>query len=151
MCWRLWYFIYRWFQMSFIFSCVECNVLIGEIWHKNICRCFCFNVVHAIYNVYVGIFPLCWILIADDVCCISIDCMAFDLDWNDAIVSGQYFDSWPDNPSSHLLFTISRVGEKSAVLPYVTVLFLIPGIWQGFISRYQFQIVFLCLVVCHIW
>ena len=130
-CLRLWYFLYGWFQMSYIFSFVEHDVLIGVIWHKNIHICFSFNVVYAIYKVYVGIFPLCWILIADEVCHMSFDCMAFDLDWNDAIVSGWYFESWLDNPNSCLLFTVSSIGEKSAVLLYVTVLFLIPGIWQG--------------------
>ena len=150
-CWRLWYFLYGWFQMSYIFSFVECNVLIGVIWHKNIHRCFSFNVVYAIHNVYVGIFPLCWILIADEVCHMSFDCMAFDLDWNDAIMSWWYFESLPANPNSCLLLTIYSVGEKSAILLYVTVPFLIPGIWQGYFSGYQFQIVFPCLVVCHIW
>ena len=42
----------------------------------------------AINNVYVGIFPLFGILIADEVCCMFFNCMAFDLDWNDGIVSG---------------------------------------------------------------
>ena len=102
-------------------------------------------------NVYVMILPLCWILIADEVCHMSFDCMAFDLDWNDVIVLGWYFESWLDNPYSCLLFTVYSVGEKSSVLLYVTVLFLIPGIWQGIFSGHHFQIVFLCLVVCHIW
>ena len=78
-CWRLWYFLYALFQMSCVFSSVECDVLIGVIWCENIHRCFSFNVVYAIYNVYVGIFPLCWILIADEVCCMSFDSVAFDL------------------------------------------------------------------------
>ena len=54
------------------------------------------------------------------------NCMSFDLDWNDAIVSGWYFESWLDNPNSCLLFTVSSASKKS------TVLFLIPGIWQEF-------------------
>ena len=138
--------------MSYIFSFVECGMLIGVIWQENIHRCFSFNVVYAIYDVSVGIFPLCWILIVDEVCYMSFECMAFDLDWNDAIVSGWCFESWLDNPNSCLLFTVSGVGENSAILLYVTVLFLIPEIWQTqFFSGYQFQIVLLCLVICHIW
>ena len=129
-CWRLWYFIYGWFQMSYIFSFIECDVLIGVIWHKNIHGCFSFNIVYAIYND-VGIFSLCWILIADEVCCMSFDCMTFNLDWNNAIVSGWYCEGWLDNPNSCLLFTVSGVGEKSAILLYVTVPFLFPGILQG--------------------
>ena len=91
-------------------------------------------------------------MLDDEVCHIVFDCMAFDLDWNDAHVPGGYFESWLDNPNSCLLFTVSGVGEKSAILLYVTVLFLIPCIWQGtFFSGYWFQIVFPCLVICHIW
>ena len=138
--------------MSYIFSFVECDMLIGVIWHKNIHRYFSYNVVDATENVYVGIFPFHWILIADEVCHMSFNCMLFDLDWNDAIVSGWYFESWLDNPNSCLLFTVSGVSEKFAIPLYVTVPFLIPGIWQGkSFSGYQFQIVLPCLIVCHIW
>ena len=156
-CWciwilcRFWYFLYGWFQMAYIFSFVECDMLIGVIWHENIYRCFPFYVVYAIYNVYVGILPFCWILITDEICCMSFNCMGFGLDWNDTIMSPWCFESWLDNPYSFLLFTVSSVNEKSAILLYVAVLFLIPGIWEGkFFSGYQFQIVVLCLVVCNI-
>ena len=138
--------------MSHIFSFVECDVLIGVMWHKNIHRCFSFNVVDAIDNVYVGILLFCWILIADEICHVSFNCVTFDLDWNNAIVSGWHLESCLDNPNSCLLFTVSDDGEKSTILLYVTVLFLIPGIWQGkFFSGYEYQIVFLCMVVCCIW
>ena len=46
-------------------------------------------------------------------------------------MSGWYFESWLDNPYSCLLFTVSSISEKSAVLLDEAVLFLIPGIWQG--------------------
>ena len=45
------------------------------------------------------------------------------------------FESWLGNPNSCLLFTVSGIGEKSTVLLYVTVLLLIPGIWQGKIPQ----------------
>ena len=139
-CWRLWYFLYALFQMSCVFSSVECDVLIGVIWCENIHRCFSFNVVYAIYNVYVGIFPLCWILIADEVCHMPFDSVAFDLDWNDAIVSGWDFEGCLDNPNSWC--TVSGCNSS---FPY-------PRYMMGKIfSGYQFQIVFPCLVVCCIW
>ena len=77
----------------------------------------------SIDNFYVGIFPLFGILIADEVCH-----MSFDLEWNDAIVSGWYFESLLGNPNGCLLFTVSGVGEKSTIFLYVTTLFLFSGI-----------------------
>ena len=73
------------------------------------------------------------------------------LEWCHCIWVVFYFESWLSNSRSCLLFTVSSVGEKSVFLLYVTVLFLIPGIWWEISSEYQFQIVFPCLVVCHIW
>ena len=120
-----------------------CNL----IWQYS--QMFPFYVVYAIYNVYIRILPFCWILIADEIWCTSFNCMAFDLDQNEVIMSGWYFESWLHDPYSWLLFTISSVSEKSAILLYWAVLLLIPGIWQGkFFSGYQLQMVVLCLVVC---
>ena len=46
-----------------------------------------FDVVNAIYNIYIGILSFCGILITDEICCMSCDCVTFDLDWCDAIMS----------------------------------------------------------------
>ena len=133
-CWciiifcKLWYFLYGWFQTAYVFSFVECDKLIGIIWHKNMFSLLCY---YAIYNVYNGILPFCWILITDKICCMSFNHVSFDLDWNDTIMSRCYFESWLNNSYSCLLFTVSSVSEKSSVLPYVAVLFLIQDIWQG--------------------
>ena len=51
--------------------------------------------------------------------------------WDDTILSRRYFESWFDNSYCCLLFTISSVSEKSTIILYVTVPFLIQGIWQG--------------------
>ena len=49
---------------------------------------FSFDVVYAIYNIYIGILSFCWILIADEIYHMSFNCMAFGLDWDDAVMSG---------------------------------------------------------------
>ena len=74
-------------NLSFFF---ECNVLIGVIWHETTHKCFSFNVMDAIDNVYVRIFPFLGILISYEVYHTSFNFMSFDLDWNNAIVSGWY-------------------------------------------------------------
>ena len=147
----LWYFLYDWFQVALVFSFAECDMFIGLIWHENIHRCFSLYAVYIIYNVDVGILPFCWMLIADKTCHMPLNCVSFDVDWDDVIMSRRYLKSCLNNSYSCLLFTVSSISEKSAILLYVTVLFLMPGILQGnFFSGYQFQIVFLCLVICHI-
>ena len=44
--------------------------------------------MNVIYNVYIGILSFCGILIADEVCSMSCDCVTFDIDGYDAIMSG---------------------------------------------------------------
>ena len=92
-----------------------------------------FSLLCCVYRVW------CWYLdpslvlnlVADKMCHMSFNCVAFDFDWNDVIMSRWYFESWCDNSYSCLLFTVSSKSEKSAILLYVADLFLIPGIWQG--------------------
>ena len=40
--------------------------------------------------MYVGVFPFSGVLLTDEVGCVSLNYMSFDLDKYDAIVSGQY-------------------------------------------------------------
>ena len=47
----------------------------------------------ATVNVYVGIFPLCGILIADEVWICPLIVCPYDLDWNNAVVSWWHFES----------------------------------------------------------
>ena len=143
------YFFHGWFQMAYIFSFVESDMFIGVIWYQNIHRCFSFDVAYAIYDVDIWILSFCWILISDKICHMSFNCMSFDFDWDDPIMSRRYFESWHDN--SYFCSSVHRFYCKWQIycLFYVKVLFLIPGIWQGtFSSGYQFQIVSLCLVAC---
>ena len=97
---------------------------IGIIWHKNIDRCFSFHVVNAIYNVYIGILSFCGVVIIDEICCMSFDCVAFYLDWYNAIMSRKFFVSWFDNFYCCLLFTVSGMCEKSAILLYIAIVSL---------------------------
>ena len=128
--WILFFFnvFYGWFQVSYIFSFVKCNVFAGIVWYQNLGRCFAFNVVNAIYNVYIGILTFCWILIPDEACSMSCYCVTFDLNGYDAIMSRRYFECWFNNFYCCLLFTVPGVCEKSAILFYVAILFLIPSI-----------------------
>ena len=54
--------------------------------------CFAFDVVNAIYNIYIEILSFYGILITDKICHISFDCVTFDLDWYDTMMSRRYFE-----------------------------------------------------------
>ena len=118
--------------MAYVFSFVECDMFIYVLLTWEYSQMFSFYVVYAIYDVDIGILPFCWILIADKICHMSFNCVSFDVDWDDAIMSRTYFESWLDNSYSCLLFTVLSLSEKSAILLYVAVLFLILGIWGWF-------------------
>ena len=92
---------------------------------------FSFDVVYAIHNIYIWILSFCWVFIADKICHMSLNCMTFDLDWDNTIMLWWYLESWLDNSYGCLLFTVSSICEKSAIFLFVAVLLLIPGIWQG--------------------
>ena len=100
-CIGLWTFMRMWifffmnvFQVSYIFLFVKCDVFVAIIWYQNIDRWSSLNVVYAIHNVYVGILPFCWFLIANETCCLSCDWVAFDFNWYDTIMSGRYLKCW---------------------------------------------------------
>ena len=52
-----------------------------------------FDVMDSINDVHVGFFPFFRILITDEVGHISLNCMSFDLDRYDTVVSGLYLKS----------------------------------------------------------
>ena len=58
----------------------------------------------------------------------SLNCMSFDRDWYDAIVSGQYLNGWLHNGNMYLLFAISGVDQKFTFLLYVAILFVVTGV-----------------------
>ena len=80
--------------------------------------CFAFDVVNAIYNIYMS-FPF-----VESGLLMSCDCVTFDLGGYDAIMSRRYFESWFNISYCCLLFTVCSVCEKSAILLYVAILFL---------------------------
>ena len=66
--------------------------------------------MNAIYNVYIGILSFCGIVITDEICHMSFNCVAFDLDWYDAIMSRRYL---------RVDFTMPIVVFSSQFLVYV--------------------------------
>ena len=74
--------------MPYIFPLVEGDVFVCVVGDENINLCFFFDVMDAINNVYVGVFPLFRVLITDEVGHMSLNYMSYNLDMYDAIVSG---------------------------------------------------------------
>ena len=109
--------------MSYIFPFVEVDVFVGVDWNKNINICFSFDVVDAINDVYIGVFPLFGILITDEVGCMSLNYMSFDLDRYNSIVYGLYLKGW-FYINIFLLLAVSGVGKESTLLLYVTIFIL---------------------------
>ena len=114
--------------MSHIFPFVEGDVFVGVVWDENINIYFSFGVMNSISDMYVGVLPFFGVLITDEVGCMPLNCMFFDLDLYDTIVSGWYPKGWFHNSNICLLFTISGVGKNSTFLLYVAILFLVPDI-----------------------
>ena len=105
-------------------------MFVAVIWCQNIDRCFAFNVVNPIHDVYIGDLSFCWFLITNEACNMSCDWVTFDFDGYDAIVSGRYLRYWFNNSYCHLLFTVLDGCEKFAILLYVVILFCISSMWQ---------------------
>ena len=133
------------------------HILICWTWYAYWCnltwecsQMFLFDVVYAIYNIYIGILSFSWVMIVDEICHMPFNCVSFDLDWDDTIMSRWYFERWLDNSYCCLLFTVLSICEKSATLLYVAISFLSHAYDREFFSGYQFQTVFLCLVASSI-
>ena len=106
---------------------LKCDMLIGVIWHENIHWCFSFDVIYAICNIYIGILSFCWVMINDEN--MSFNCVSFDLDQDDAIMSRWYFESWLDNSYCCLLvLSFKYISEKSDI--YDTI-------YSAFCSQFQ--------------
>ena len=108
--------------MSYIFSLVKCHMFAAIIWYQNIDRCFAFNIVNAIHNVYVGILSFCWFVITNKACCKACDGVTFHFDGYNAIMYGRYLKHWFINSYCHIL----GICEKSVILLYVTILLFCP-------------------------
>ena len=124
----LWHILYRQFQMSYMFPFVEGDVFVGVVWDEITSLCFSFDVMNSTNNVYVGLLPFFWVLIANEVGCMSLNFMSFDLHRYDTILSGQYLKDWFQNSDICLLFTVSSVGKESTFILYVEVIFSVPGV-----------------------
>ena len=55
------------------------DMFVAVIWYQNVDRCFAFNAVSAIYNVYIGILSYCWFVITNETCHMSCDWVALIL------------------------------------------------------------------------
>ena len=69
----------------------------------------------AINDVYVGVFPFSGVLITDEVGCMSLNFMSFDLVRYGTIVSGWYLKSWYYDTNICLLCAVSGVGKESTL------------------------------------
>ena len=99
---------YGGFKVSNVLSLVKHDVFICIIKHQNINRCFPFDAVNTINNVYnLGPFLLLschWWWNKP-----YVNYWSCDLNWYDTIVSQQYFKWWFDCANCGLLFTVPCV------------------------------------------
>ena len=117
--------------MSYIFPFVEGDVFGHVVWDENINICFSFVVMYSVNDMYAGVLPFFGVLITDEVGCVSLKYMSFDLGRNNAIVSGWYPKGWFHNSNICLRFTVFDVSKESTLLLYVAILFSVPGLGQG--------------------
>ena len=97
---------YGGFKASYVLSFVKGDMFIGIIRYQCVNRCFPFNLVNTVNDVYVGVSSLCWIVISDEISYMFLNYWSCDLNWYITIVSWWYFKWWFDCANCGLLFTV---------------------------------------------
>ena len=75
------------FEASYVFSFVKFIVFVCVIRHQNVDRCLPFYAMDAIDYVYIWVSSFCAVLIREKVSHMFLNCLTYDLNWCNTIVS----------------------------------------------------------------